>query len=189
MGHHMNKRILLDERLETKRLILRSRIFDDNAFVFEATRYPGFNKGMPWEPPETIEEMYDRYHMTLKKWIDGEAYSFVIVDKDKNQRVGMISIRKTDRENAWDIGYWTHPEMQNMGYMKEAATEILEFGFKRLKAISIEAKYALWNTSSERVLKSIGMKYIEYIAKGFEKNGEWVEENRVEIKYKEWMNK
>jgi ribosomal-protein-alanine N-acetyltransferase len=182
----MAGRILIDEKIRTGRLLLRSRIFDDNAFVFEASRYEGFNDGMPWDPPASIEEMYDRYHATLEKWVRGEAYSFVIVDRESEQRVGMISIRKTERDGAWDIGYWTHPELQNRGYMREAVKAILEFGFARLGARSIEAKYATWNVKSERVLLRNGMRFAEFLERGFEKHGAWVQENRVEITREEW---
>jgi ribosomal-protein-alanine N-acetyltransferase len=157
--------------------------------IFEATRYEGFNDGMPWDPPETIKEMEERYYLTLENWINGVSYSFVIVEKDKRHRIGMISIRKTDMENKWDIGYWTHPEKQKNGFMKEAASIILEFGFSRLNAISIQAKYATWNIGSEKVLLKIGMKKMEYIERGFQKNGEWVKENRMEIMKEEWKNK
>jgi len=184
----MINRILIDEKIKTKRLTLRSRIFDDNAFVFEASRYDGFNDSMPWNQPETIQEMYDRYHLTLTNWIIGIAYSLVIIDNEIDQRVGMISIRKTDRANVWDIGYWTHPEFQNKGLMSEAVKAILEFGFNKLNAISIEAKYAIGNKSSEKVLLKSGMEIIEFIEKGFEKNGEWVKENRVEIRMENWKN-
>jgi ribosomal-protein-alanine N-acetyltransferase len=182
----MENRVLIDERLETDRLILRARQFDDNCFVFEATRYEGFNDGMPWDPPETIKEMEERYYLTLTNWIKGEAYSFVIVEKENGYRIGIISIRKTDIESKWDIGYWTHPEKQRNGFMKEAASRVLEFGFSRLGANTIQAKYAIWNTGSEKVLLSIGMKKMEYLENGFEKNGAWVKENRMEIAKSEW---
>lgn len=180
--------IRIDEKLRTDRLLLRARVFDDNAFVFEATRHPGFNDGMPWDPPLTIKEIEEKYYSIMTKWIDGEAYSFVIMDRKTDYRLGMVSIRKTGIPDAWDIGYWVHPENQRQGIMKEAAAEILKFGFERLGATSIQAKYAVWNIGSEKILKHIGMRQVEYLEKGFEKNGEWVKENRMEIRVEEWRS-
>jgi ribosomal-protein-alanine N-acetyltransferase len=182
----MDERILIDERLYTKRLYLRSRKLDDNSFVFEATRYDGFNDGMPWNRPESIEEMTEKYYASQNAWINGKAYTFVSVEQATEQRVGMISIRKTDKANVWDIGYWTHPAFQNKGLMTECLSAILEFGFNKLKAFSIEAKYAVWNKASEKVMESNGMKNVEYLEKGFEKNGIWVEEYRMEITRSTW---
>ena len=182
----MDDRILIDERLYTKRLYLRSRKMDDNSFVFEATRYDGFNDGMPWNRPNSIEELMERYYISQNAWISGTAYSFVIVNKADEQRVGMISIRVTDKDNIWDIGYWTHPAFQGKGIMTECVSVILEFGFNRLKASSIEAKCATWNKASGRIMEKNGMKNVEYLEKGFEKNGTWVGEYRMEITRSMW---
>jgi len=181
-------RILIDERLYTKRLYLRSRIYDDNVFIFEATQYPGFNDGMPWNPLKSIEESDEKYRQSQNKWINGTSYSFIGVQKETNKRVGMISIRKESEDGKWSIGYWTHPEMQNMGYMTEMVEEIIKFGFERLSAESIEAKCAIWNEASEKVLLKSGMNVKEHLEKGFEKNGKWIEENRMEIGIKEWKS-
>jgi len=185
----MKDRILLDEILQTNRLFLRKRTLDDNAFIFEATRYEGFNEGMPWNAPETIKEMEDRYYKSLTDWINGTSFTFTIVEINQNHRVGMISIRKSENANVWNIGYWTHPKKQNMGYMSEAIIEVLNFGFTRLNAISIEAQYALWNIQSEKILIKSGMKKVEYIEKGFIKNDKWIEENRMEITNEEWKKR
>jgi [ribosomal protein S5]-alanine N-acetyltransferase len=63
----------------------------------------------------------------------------------------------------------------------------MEFGFDRLGAIRIEASHALWNKGSQRVLEKIGMKFIEYIPQGFQKKGQWIEENKMGITKEEWL--
>lgn len=70
--------------------------------------------------------------------------------------------------------------------MTEAAKAIVEFGFTVLETDRIEAYHALWNTASEKVLKKIGMKFVSYIPQGFQKRGEWVEENLLAIEKKDW---
>jgi [ribosomal protein S5]-alanine N-acetyltransferase len=79
-----------------------------------------------------------------------------------------------------------HPEQQGKGYMTESAKAILELGFTILDAEKIEAFHALWNKKSEKVLKSVGMNFIEYIPQGFIKKGEWVKENKLGITKEEW---
>ena len=70
--------------------------------------------------------------------------------------------------------------------MSEAVACILNFGFNKLSAKAIQAKYAIWNKGSEKVLLNNGMKIIEFIEKGFEKNGKWIKENKMEIEKHEW---
>ena len=69
--------------------------------------------------------------------------------------------------------------------MTESVKAIL-VGFETLGAEKIEAYHALWNDQSERVLKRVGMEFIEYIPQGFMKKGKWVEENKLAITKEEW---
>jgi hypothetical protein len=41
--------------------------------------------------------------------------------------------------------------------------------------------------ASQKVLEKIGMKFIEYTPKGFQKQGQWIEENKMGITKKEWL--
>jgi [ribosomal protein S5]-alanine N-acetyltransferase len=63
----------------------------------------------------------------------------------------------------------------------------LEFGFSQLGATQIEASYALWNKSSQRVLEKVGMKSVAYIPHAFQKRGRWVEANKTSITKQQWL--
>ncbi len=71
--------------------------------------------------------------------------------------------------------------------MTESAKSLIEFGFDRLGAIRIEASHALWNKANQRVLEKTGMKFIEHIPQGFQKQGKWIEENKMGITKDEWL--
>ena len=71
--------------------------------------------------------------------------------------------------------------------MSEAAQRIVQFGFEELRAAQIEADHAVWNKASECVLHKLGMTFREYLPHGFQKRGEWVEENRLAITREEWQ--
>lgn len=171
--------IPLNYSIQTKRLRLRSREIEDNSMIFSATRFDGFNDGMPWDPPETEQELIPRVEHAKKLWRQGDSYTFVI--EYKNQSIGMISIRKTDTENIWSIGYFLHPNFQGQGFMTESVKAVIDFGIIELKAKIIEAQCAVWNMASEKVLISSGMKFTEKIPQGFMKKGFWVEENKYQI--------
>jgi [ribosomal protein S5]-alanine N-acetyltransferase len=173
---------------ETARCLLRCPSVEDIPHVFSATRFAGFNDGMQWEPPETIEELDRALSESLLAWDEGKIFSFTIADPDSNRLLGRIGIRKTERLNVWNLGFWMHPEHQGKGYMTESVLAILAFGFDRLGAIQIEASYALWNKSSQRVLEKVGMKSIAYIPHAFQKRGRWVEANKTSITKVKWLN-
>jgi [ribosomal protein S5]-alanine N-acetyltransferase len=176
--------------IETERCLLRYPLQEDIPYIFSATRVAGFNDGMRWEAPATIEELYQPLQNSLLAWESGAAYNFTITDRHSRAFLGRICIRKDSQmKDFWNLGFWTHPTQQRQGYMTEAAQAVLKFGFTQLNAIRIEAGYVLWNKSSQRVLEKIGMKFLDYKPQGFQKQGQWVETNEMGITKAEWLNR
>ena len=171
--------------LETPRCLLR--IADESVipFIFDASRHPGFCNHMTWSPPATAADLEAPLQSNLDAWAAGEAYTFTILLKNGAERVGRIAIRRGENE-SWNIGYWTHPILQGQGLMTEAATEILRFGFQQLGARSIESKHVVGNPPSRRVLEKIGLRFVEHLPRGFQKNGNWLAEDRLELSREEF---
>lgn len=174
--------------IETARCRLRCPSVDDLPHIFSATRFAGFNDGMQWEPPNSIDELAEPLRENLRDWAAGNTYCFTIADPVFDRLIGRIGIRQTNRPNVWNLGFWTHPEHQGQGYMTEAAAAMIEFGFDCLGATGIEASYALWNKASKRTLEKIGMRLTRYIPHAFQKKGRWIEANKMEITKQEWLN-
>ncbi|MGK7953404.1 MAG: GNAT family N-acetyltransferase [Xenococcaceae cyanobacterium] len=173
--------------LETDRCKLRQIKKEDIPFIFSATRYKGFNDGLLWDAPENEDELIEGYEeRVIKTWNEGKSYAFIICLKEKDKALGSISIRK-EFDRVWTTGFWLHPQAQRKGYMTESVKAIFQLGFEILGAEKIESYHALWNNKSEKVLKNVGMKFIEYIPQGFMKKGKWVEENKLGITKEEWQ--
>jgi len=168
---------------------MRIPVLADVEVMFSASRYKGFTDGMLWDPPNAKEELIEPVKSTIAAWKNGEAYGFMIENKEGNATIGRISIRPSKKPKRWNVGFWIHPEFQNKGYMKEALKSALEFGFTKLEAIAIEAEYAVWNKASEKVLQNCGMQYESYKEKAFQKHGNWIAENTAVITKAEWINK
>lgn len=175
------KSIPINYTLKSPNYWLRIPSQSDIDFVFDASRFPGFNDGMLWDPPENISELEAALQKTIKSWEKGKGYSFTILSKVNNQRLGRISIRKVNAEETWNIGFWTHPKSQSKGVMSETLASIVELGFEVLGATKITAHHAVWNKASEKVLLNNGFKFAKYIKKGFQKNGKWVSENEMQL--------
>ena len=174
--------------IETPRCVLRRVSRDDIPFVFSASRHPGFCDGMRWSPPATEEELLIPYEKNASAWEQGAAYTFTIAAKVAGVRVGRIGIRR-QAADIWDLGFWTHPDHQGRGYMTEAAAAVLEFGFEVLSASEIEAAHAIWNIASRRVLEKIGMTFVRHLPQGFQKDGQWVEEDLLAISTADWRKR
>lgn len=158
----------------------------DVELVFSATRYPGFNDGMLWDPPGHRDEVIASLARTLDKWRRGKEYNFTVLDKVDGQQVARIGISKTPDPAIWNVGFWTHPKHQGRGIMTESLAPVLTFGFETLGADGIIAQYATWNKGSEKVLLANGFTFVKYLEQGFKKNGAWVPENEVALSAETW---
>lgn len=174
--------------LSTARLLLRQPSEADIGPIFKATRTPGFNDGMTWDPPP--DEAPLRMHLShiLADWAAGSAYVFSIIDRQEGTLLGRISIRHLEEHasGVWDLGAFTLPQHQGKGIMSEALGCMVAFGFETLGAIRLEACYARWNKASERVLGKLGFRFSRYVRHGFQKNGHWVAENLLALDRSRW---
>jgi len=153
-------------QLKTRRCILRHLTEADIEHSFSASRVEGVNEGMVWDPPGDQSELIEPYRNNCKAWKAGEAYEFAI-ESHEGRFIGRVSIRRTKTDGLWNIGFWTHPEVQGRGFMTEAAKRVIEFGFCDLEAEEVEACHASWNKASQRVLEKCGMVWREHIEEGF----------------------
>jgi len=176
--------------LETSRLLLRQPCEADIPPIFAATRVPGFNDGMTWEPPADEAPLREHLQTILTCWREGSAYVFSITDRDSGELLGRISIRHLEQHppGVWDLGAFTLPAHQGRGIMSEALAGMVAFGFEHLQATRLEACHAHWNKASGRVLSKLGFRFVRYIQHGFQKNGHWVAENLLALERKAWQN-
>jgi len=168
--------------LKSKNFQLRIPDETDLEFVLSTSQYPQFHDGMLWEPPISIEELVKPLNDSIESWKEGNGYSFTIETKDnKPIRVGRISIRKTEVKDIWNVGFWVHPKYQKRGIMTEVLKVIIKFGFEKLNAKEITARYADWNKASEKVLINNNFKFVKHIERGFLKKGKWISENEFSL--------
>ena len=178
--------IALDTCLTTPRCVLRCASDEDLEDVWSATRYPGFNDGMPWNPPQMKSEIAAWTERNLDAWRSGEEYVFTIRAHADRNFVGRVSIRRERVAGVWSIGFWIHPERWRQGFASEASRAIVHFGFKSLAAKKIVASHALWNVASRRVMEKLGFTYVRENPRAFAKNGCWVAEAEYEIDCDSW---
>jgi [ribosomal protein S5]-alanine N-acetyltransferase len=172
--------------IETARCRLRIVSIEDMPYIFSATRHKGFNDGMVWDAPRTLDETEAPLRKSIAAWQRGESYAFTIEERDTNDVIGRIGVRPEDEEHIWSVGFWTHPEKQGRGFMSEALPLVIDLAFSRLGAARVEACHATRNIPSKRVLEKMGMRFIKHVPQGFMKNGKWVAEDLLAIEKTDW---
>jgi len=170
---------------QTARCRLRIPNESDFPHIWSATRHPGFNDGMPWNPPTCEAEMLEPLARQRKGWEEGTGYSFTAETVD-GAFVGRVALWQD--EGVWSLGYWIHPDQQRLGYATELAEEMLVLAFHWLEVPAVEALYATWNEPSGKILRRLGMVEIEHIPEGFQKHGRWVSEYRMRIERDVWLS-
>lgn len=179
------KSIPLGYCIETERLVLRRAIDEEIEFVWEATRYPGFNDGMMWNRPESREELSDFSGNIEGRWRNGEAFLFTYREKVTNCPVGRIVIER--RFSEWNCGFWTHPKWQGAGYATEALAGVTNFVFEELEAKVVNASHAEWNVASRTVLERNGFRFKLHLDEGFEREGDWVALDKLSLTRDQWL--
>jgi [ribosomal protein S5]-alanine N-acetyltransferase len=146
-----------------------------------------FTEGMQWNPP--VEKSETREFMQKNKiaWNDG-FFNFAIFLYDSTP-IGRCVIRPNTEKESYEIGYWMHPKFQGNGYMTEAASELIRFGFTELQLERITAAAATWNTASVRVLIKSGLNQLPRESHHITtKNGQIVPQYWFELTRKAWLS-
>lgn len=177
--------IPLDYRIETERLELRISQADETDFVWDATRYDGFNDSMMWNKPESKAELEEFVHQVPERWRDGIGFLFTLHEKASGKPRGRIVVDR--RRGGWNTGFWTHPKYQGAGYATEALEGILVFAFEELEASEVNACHAEWNIGSRKVLERNGFRFRMHIEEGFERGGEWVGLDLLSLSRSQWL--
>ncbi len=175
--------------LETERCRLRPPSDEDRENVWTAAHHPSdITKGMLWDPPEKKEVIDEWTKNSLKSWEQGDNLQWTITDKETEEFLGRIVIRKQEnKDNVWYIGFWAHPDKQGKGYTTEAAKAVVDAAFQILGVQSIISSHATWNKGSGNVLLKVGMKYTGHNPAGFKKHGEDVPEEEYELTRTDWQ--
>ena len=95
----------------------------------------------------------------IAEWHDGKSLTLAITQKSDEALVGCIAVRLTPRHFRAEIGYWVALEQWNKGIATEAAETMVRFAFNELDVHRMEARYAVRNIASARVMQKIGMRF------------------------------
>lgn len=144
-------------QLTTERLHLRPlRMSDAPALfgIFSDARIMTYWSTPPWTTMETATNLVER---DLKALPAGEYLSFGIVRSADQQLLGTCSLfRFVEQCRRAEIGYGLAYDAWGNGYMHEALTALVNYGFDALNLNRIEADIDPRNTASARSLERLG---------------------------------
>ncbi|MGU3575702.1 GNAT family N-acetyltransferase [Brucellaceae bacterium C25G] len=148
--------------LETERLIIRNWQENDREVVHRLSHDEKIMEFFPFRlNREEADKLYDRLH----KMITETGYGFYALERKDNHKCigfcGLVSMNMEPifKEGTVEIGWRLIPETWGKGYIREAASALLEYGFMTKNLAEIVSFAVYNNERSTAVMKRIGMKH------------------------------
>jgi len=163
--------------METERLILRPLEEHDAKALHPLANDPDVAAGLltvPHPYPEDQLLSWVRYAVQLTA--EGERHEMSIILKETGLPIGTLRLRDISAIHlSAELGYWLGKPYWGQGYMTEAASRIIRFGFESLGLERIYACCFVDNHSSARVCEKVGMKYEGRGRREVRKDGKFID--------------
>jgi ribosomal-protein-alanine N-acetyltransferase len=177
MNIKINDNIFIDfPNLETKRLYLREFVKSDAEELFKMRSDERVLKYLDRDPHKSVEESELMIEKMISTYNSKEGINWIIRGKNTLNVIGYIGYWRLIRENLRaEIGYAMKPEYWGNGYMQEALTKVIDFGFKEFCLHSIEANVNPNNLSSIKLLEKSGFRRQAYFKEDYFYNGKFLD--------------
>ena len=154
--------------VETERLIMRDILETDVDGMYELDSDPEVHKYLgnnPINSKEKAAEIIQFIHQQYKNLGIGR---FATIEKSSGDFIGWSGLKLNTGEKEalngktefFDVGYRFIPRYWNKGYATESSLAVLNYGFKTLNIETICGAAENRNIASNKVLKKIGLKFI-----------------------------
>ena len=144
--------------IETDRLVLRRLEKSDTADLFAYASEPAVSRFMPWHAHQTTNDTAEFVDFILDGYAANKKLTWAIELKSENKMIGTIDfVSWLPKRQRAEIGYTLSHHYWGQGLMLEAAEALIDFGFKEMDLIKVEAPIMLDNKQSQRVAEKLGM--------------------------------
>lgn len=146
--------------LETERLILRKMTLEDAEDMFEYASDPDVAKYTTWDAHQSIKDSKFFLEIVVERYKNRQITDWGIVHKEEGKLIGTCGFAECHLfHSRAEIGYALSRKYWRQGYMSEAVTAIIRFGFQTMNLNRIEARCEVENIASARVMEKVGMQF------------------------------
>ncbi len=172
--------LVLPERLETERLVLRRWRASDVAALRAAVDASDahLRPWIPWmgDEPRTVLETSERISGFMAEFDAGVTFCWGLFRE--GELVGEVMLMTRAGPGALEIGYWLHAHHIGRGYAREAVARLValadDAGVQRL-----EAWCAVTNARSSALVDRLGFRLDHIAEDSGRRYGVWVRQVRV----------
>ncbi|MCP4177693.1 MAG: GNAT family N-acetyltransferase [bacterium] len=160
--------------LETERLILRNFEKSDLQFLFDIRSNEFIAAAAGIEIHKTLAESEEFLDKVFDSFASKTGINWVISLKESNTPVGDVGIWRLVTEHfKGEIGYMQKTEYCGNGYMSEALSKVIDFGFNILGLHRLEATVSSHNKNSIKILNKMNFKQEAYFREDYFSNGKF----------------
>lgn len=158
--------------IATPRLVLRGFDLSDAALVQQlagAHQIADTTLMIPHPYPDGAAEQWIATHGA--EWTAHRSLALAVTLKNSGQLVGSIGLSFTPEHARAELGYWIAVPHWRRGFATEAASGVIDFGFRVIGLNRVQAHHFARNPASGRVLLRAGMKREGASPRAIQKNG------------------
>jgi ribosomal-protein-serine acetyltransferase len=135
-----------------------------------ATSRAQLERYLPWSPFVTsYEDALGYCAASAREWDDGRAFRFVMLSARNQAVLGVVGFEAANSAHCTaDFGYWLRSDLVGAGYMHEACTLALAWGFAHAGLHRIRVAASTDNTRSIAVIERLGFTF-----EGIAREAEW----------------
>lgn len=176
--------------MKTKRLILKELTSKDAKALFYLFSDPDTMHFTDTEPIQKLEEAIEEidFISDLKKKKQGIRWG--VFRKEDRRLIGTCGYHRWDKQaGKAEIGYEIGSPFWRKGYMSEAFSEMINFGFEFMALHRIEALVFKENEKSIRLLKKFGFREEKCLEKTVFCKGTYWEERCFFLSKRVWKSR
>lgn len=144
--------------IHTKRLVLRKIIESDIPALNKMCSNPNVAKLVTWEAHKTIEETKAFYKFIEFSYINRVPRFGFALKEDPTELIGeATAFWSSKRDNIIELGVMLNEDHWGKGLMVEALEAVMDYAWKNMDIVRIQARCKTENTQSFKMLTKLGM--------------------------------
>ena len=160
--------------IQTERLILNRIESSDIDNIYKGLSMPEVIQyyGVSYSSLEDTKEQMNWYENLDKS---GSGMWWAIRIKNSREFCGAVGFNDYQKEHhKAELGFWLLPSYWKKGFLKESATEVINYLFDEIHIHRLEAFVEVDNLNSSKVLKRLGFEHEGRMIDAEMKNGEYI---------------
>jgi len=176
--------------IETAHLRLRPFVEADVDAIWPVVSDPSFPRMMSWSAHTDRDETLGFVRGQIRAINEGSGVVWAIEhDGRASGCIGFDSIAwqlRALRVDRSELGYWLAKPLWNKGFMTEAATAVVRFGFETIGLHKIKTRCFAENNGSRRVIEKVGFRFVGRLEDDVWRDGKWSTHLFYELTSPEW---